>query len=174
MSYEEYEDLFIKAQSKGIYHMFVFDIEKSRQMSTDKRFEAFEKSEKLMMSIYEKIQEIEKTTNSKILVFEEGFIKYSQFTRFTELKEFGMKVEPVIIGDSFAFTIYRDTLSRDKVKEIFEHYYNELNIDFNFHTADAFYETNDYAPGNTKYFRGHCLQKLCDLHKTKSSKILKK
>ena len=58
--------------------------------------------------------------------------------------------------------------------QIIEQISNELNIDFNFHTADAFYETNDYAHGKTKYFRGHCLQKLCDLHKTKSSKILKK
>lgn len=75
-----------------------------------------------------------------------------------------MKSEPFIWGD---------TLSREYVLMIFDYYYKKLNINFNFHIADGYYETNDYELGGKKYFRGYCIDILSNLYKPCNSKLLK-
>lgn len=162
MSTSEYNDLYLKCQSTGKYHMFVFDMIDSKKMSFDYRREAQDKMIRLMNSIYEHIEYIEKYTNRNILVFDDDFVLYKSGLPY---RGFGFKQEPFLFGDTFGFTIYRDSLSREKIYSIYKYYKTELKIDFDFHLADGYYETNDYSKGGVEYFRGYCMDLLSTLHK---------
>ena len=165
----EYNELYLACQNTGIYHIFVFDIVNSKEMSYDYRKEAQNKMIKLMLSIYKTIQEIEITYNRKILVFEQDFVSFESHENY---KGFGFKQEPFLFGDTFGFTIYRDSLDTDTIYYIYEYSKKELGIDFDFHIADGYYETNEYCEGNTKYFRGYCMDLLSVFHKTNTKKEL--
>jgi len=108
----------------------------------------------LMNKIYTTIEKIEHKNDKKILVFEEGFVTYESGK---EHKGFGFKREPFLFGDTFGFTIYRDSLDKEIIYHIYKYYKNILDIDFKFHIADGYYETNDYSLGNKLYFRGYCM-----------------
>ena len=149
MSTYEYNDLFLKCQDTGKYHVFIFDIEESKKMDNKTRNDAQNKLIKLMKCIYFTIKDIEKRTNKKILVFEENFVS---FDSGLPIKGFGMKQEPFLFGDTFGFTIYKDSLDKNIILNIYNYFKYSLNIDFNFHLADGYYETNDYDEGHTKYF----------------------
>lgn len=171
MSTYEYNDLFLKAQENGIYHLFVFDIVNSKKMNSIDRLTAQEQMIELMLNMYSHIAKIEKETNSKILVFEENFNHFECREKSTG---FGMKVEPFLFGDTFGFTIYRDSLSNENIKNIFDFYYKKFNIKFNFHVANGFYETNDYKLASTKYFRGYCIDVLSNINKPEYKALKKK
>ena len=149
--------------------MFVFDMINSKQMPANKRQIAEEKMIKLMKKIYEAIKNIEIKTNRKILVFEDDFVSYESGKSY---KGFGFKQEPFLFGDTFGFTIYKDSLDKEYIYYLYEKYKEELEIDFDFHLADGFYETNDYLEGQTKYFRGYCMDLLSVLHKENTKKEL--
>lgn len=171
MSSNEYNDLFLKAQSIGIYHVFTFDIVDSKKMTRVERLSAQKTMIKLMTLIYSHIKSIEQEQNSKILVFEKDFSYYESNEKLTK---FGMKIEPFVFGDTFGFTIYRNTLSIEDIKRIFYLYYSKLNIKFDFHIENGFYETNDYESGATKYFRGYCIDTLSNLHKSEYTNVKKR
>lgn len=171
MATSEYNDLFLLCQETGKYHMFTFDIVNSKKMDNLTRKIAQEKLIDLMRSIYQVIFEIQEKTGKQILVFEEDFVT---FDSNLPLKGFGMKREPFLIGDTFGFTIYRDSLDKDVVLSIYEYFRVSLNIDFDLHINDGYYETNDYSEGNTKYFRGYCLDALSNFHKDKNVKEINK
>ena len=56
-------------------------------------------------------------------------------------------------------------MDKDVVLSIYDYFRQSLDIDFNMHIADGYYETNDYALGGTKYFWGYCIDLLSNLHK---------
>ena len=169
MSTFEYNDLYLKCQDTGLYHMYIFDIVGSKKMSFKKRQEAQIKTIDLMNKIYNTLEKIEKINDKRILVFEEDFITYKSGKDY---KGFGFKIEPFLFGDTFGFTTYRDSIDNEKIYSIYEYYKKELNIDFEFHIADGYYETNDYGLGNKKYFRGYCMDLLSTLHKEDTIKEL--
>ena len=88
-------------------------------------------------------------------------------------KEFGYKQEPFLLGDLIGLTVYRDTISSDEVINIFNNCKKILNVDFDFHMADGYYETNNWNEANNKYFRGYCIDLLSKLHKPDNEKIRK-
>lgn len=162
MSTFEYNDMFLLCQDTGRYHVYSFDIEHSKKMDSKTRCDAQIKLIKLMKSIYSILEEIQEKTGKKILVFEDEFVT---FDSGLPVHGFGMKQEPYLFGDTFGFTIYRDSLDKDIILSIYEYFRNSLGIDFDIHLADAYYETNDYGEGSNKYFRGYCIDLLSDLHK---------
>lgn len=170
MSTFEYNDLYLKCQDTGLYHIYIFDIIGTENMPPSIRKEAQIKMIELMNKIYMAIEKIEETTGKKILVFEEDFITYKSGQKS---KGFGYKIEPFLFnGDVFGFTAYRDSIDNNLVYSIYEYYKKELNINFDFHTADGYYETNDYSLGNEKYFRGYCMDLLSSMHKEDTIKEL--
>ena len=171
MSTYEYNDLYLKCQDTGIYHVFVFDIKDSKKMDIKTRCLAEEKMIDLMLRVYNAILNIEKITDRKILVFEDDFVSYDSHRDY---RGFGVKREPFLFADTFGFTIYRDSLDKDIVYNIFSYYKNLLEIDFEFHMSDGYYETNDYCLGGTKYFRGYCIDLLSTLHKKETIDELNK
>ena len=70
--------------------------------------------------------------------------------------------------------IYRDNLDEETIYHIYEYYKKILCIDFDFHIANGYYETNDYNLGNKLYFRGYCMDLLSTLHKKETQKQLRK
>lgn len=169
MSSFEYNDLFCKCQSFGIYHMFTFDIKGSKKMTFEERNIAEIKLVKLMLMMYNTLLEEEKKLNKKILVFEENFSYFGE----TRVNDFGMKQEPFLYGDMFGFTVYRDSISNDEIINFLKKLMCFLEIDFCFHCADGYYETNDWTEANTKYFRGYCIDLLSNLHKPINEKVVK-
>lgn len=161
MSTFEYNDLFLLAQDIGKYHVFTFDIVGSKKMDNKTRYDAQIKSLKLINGIYNVLSELQEKLKRKILVFEKGFVSLDNPLPY----EFGIKQEPFVIGDVYGFTIYRDSLDKDIILSIYEYFKESLNIDFDYHLADGYYETNDYAEGGTKYFRGYCIDLLSNYHK---------
>ena len=59
------------------------------------------------------------------------------------------------------------------VDELFEETKKELNINYEFHKASGYYETDNWLEGNHKYYRGYAMQLLSSLHK-EECKVLKK
>ena len=168
MSTFEYNDLFCKCQYTGMYHLFVLDIKGSKQMNYNERNDAEVKLIKLMLMVYKELLEIEKQQNKTILVFEKDFSYFGE----ERINDFGMKQEPFLYGDTIGFTVYRDSISNDEIINIVKRIMCFLKIDFTFHFSDGYYETNDWVEGNTKYFRGHCIDLLSNLHKSYNKSIV--
>lgn len=172
MSTYEYYDMFIERQDKGNYHMFVFDIKDSKKMDKEKRKNASIQMQQLMHKIYNEIKEIERLSKTKILITNiDGIVPYEE--RNKVMNKFGMLFEPFLFADTFGFTIYKNTLSKETILSIYEKYKQELNITFDFHIADAYYETNKWEEGNKYFFRGYCIDILSNYHK-EYNKILRK
>lgn len=168
MSTDEYNNLFLKCQSTGKYHMFTFDIVSSKKIPSELRNITHNKMIELMKMIYSEIKKIQVLTNKKILVFDSDFIAYGSDKR---LEGFGMKIEPFVYGDTFGFTIYRNSLSIEEVYSIYNRCYRKLEIDFDFHLSNGYYETNDFVDGNNQYFRGYAIDLISNLHKSSYEKI---
>ena len=169
MSTSEYNDLFIKCQDTGIYHIFTFDIKNSKKMIKEQRLIVQYRLIELAIMMYKMIQEIELRKNKKILVFGNDFTKLNE----SRLNMFGYKQEPFIYGDVIGFTVYRNTITEKEVLDIFNKCIIALDINFEFHLANGYYETNDWALGNNQYFRGYCIDLLVNLHKPYNEKIRK-
>jgi hypothetical protein len=140
-------------------------------VSTD---DIYEDCHKLCYSINEwvdefkkiNIENIEIETNRKILMMEDGIVLYGDYDNMKN--EFGLLMEPFVFGDTFGFTIYRDSLTYEEIINIYKYYKEELNIKFEFHIKDGYYDTNDWCRGNKLFFRGHCIDILSNYHKDKN------
>lgn len=150
-----------------MYHLFVLDIKGSKRMNRKERVTAEIKLVKLMLMVYKELLEIEKQQNKTILVFEKDFSYFGE----KRINDFGMKQEPFLYGDAIGFTVYRDSISNDKIINIVKRIMCFLKIDFTFHFSDGYYETNEWVEANTKYFRGHCIDLLSNLHKPENKSI---
>ena len=80
-------------------------------------------------------------------------------------------LEPFLVaGDLMGFTIKRGTLNSKQVDYIFEQKKKELGINYSFHKANGFYETDKWEEGAEKYFRGYCIQQLEENSKIEEKK----
>jgi len=171
MSSCEYNDLFLKCQNTGKYQIFIFDIVNSKLMEPSKRKFVQRKLCELAEEMYQRILIIERNTGKQILVFDEDFCYLKDNKKLTG---FGLKVEPFLIGDMFGFTIYRDSLDKSIILELFNELKDKFDIVADFHINSGYYETNDYRLGDKLYFRGYCIDLVANLHKEKNKKVLKK
>lgn len=156
MSYHEYNDLFDACQNTAPYHMFIYDVQNSKAIQDKNR------QEKLLLlihTVYQRILQLEQVRKQTII---------HRNSLFDDDNPIGYLREPILIdGDTIGFTIMRDSMTADEVNELFYQVREELNIPYEFHLADGYYETDLYEEGNTKYFRGYCIQYLNTLHKRK-------
>lgn len=161
MSYGEYKNLFDKAQANGNYHMFIFDIKNSK--SYGKELEMIEEiSRKLILNLYCKLEKLEKENGKVILHRNKDF--YNFFEKQGAISN-GSLCEPFQFGDMFGLTIVRNSIDKGEIYQIFEKEKEKLNIYWEFHMLDGYYETDDYGEGCRKYYRGYCMQQLEELSK---------
>lgn len=173
MSTYEYTDMFIESQDKGNYHMFVFDIVDSKKMTPETRRIVQVQMEELMIKIYNEIKQIEVHSKTKILVTNiDNIVSYEERQKVNN--KFGMLFEPWLFADTFGFTIYRNSIPKNIILFIYEKYKQELNITFDFHIADAYYETNKWEEGSDLFFRGYCIDILSNYHKDYYKKLRKR
>ena len=168
MSSFEYNDLFIKCQKYAPDNMFTFDIKDSKKLDKKTRLEAQYKLINLATLLYTKIKTKEIKDKKRILVFDNNFLNLNK-----KRISFGIKTDPFILGDMFGITVYRDSITKEELMALFYNCKEILNINFDFHYMDGYYETNDWCEGKTKYFRGYCIQTLSELHKPYNKKLRK-
>ena len=72
-------------------------------------------------------------------------------------KKFGLLFEPFLFADTFGFTVYTGSISEEEICDIFFKCKSELEIDFDFHINNLYYETNDYGMGGNFFFRGYAI-----------------
>lgn len=169
MSTHEYNDLFLKCQSTGLYHVFTFDIKNSKEMDNKPREIARQKLLKFITLFYNKLYIKECEENKEILLNNKNYSFLGERSN-----GFGMKVEPFILGDLVGLTVNRDSITKSEMVEIYNECIKEVGIDFEFHIADGYYETDDWCEATHKYFRGYCIDLLSNLHKPYNRRLRKK
>jgi hypothetical protein len=157
MSYQEYESMFKEAQGRGKYHMFLFDIEDSRNLDPIVHFQA----KKLLLDVYERLEYWERASGKKILHHPKK-VTWRADSR-----------EPFygFMGDEFGFTIVRGSMRTEDILWLWQEEKGRLGIKFKFHFVEGDYETDDWAKGQKLYFRGYCMQQLNYIDK-KNTKLV--
>lgn len=166
MSYDEYKSLFDKCQKEAPYHLFVYDMINSRQVKDMHKRQS--DMARLIFAVYGEIENIEKQTQ-KIILHRSKDLKYCKLKNKDGIYEVQYPgnikradlLEPFVLsGDLMGFTIERGTLSPLQVDYIFEQKKKELGLNYSFHKANGFYETDKWEEADKKYFRGYCIQQL--------------
>ena len=150
MAWEEYNDLFYSAQDKGKYHLFIFDIKNSRNGYNPLEIRM------LRNAIFSRLKLIENNLGVDIL--------------HIPFKE-GRGYRDGILGDVFSIVIYRGTISNDEIYRIFTEEKEKLNIIYEFHYDDGYYETDDWILGNELYYREYGIAFLENRSKKKETTI---
>jgi len=171
----EYCDLYYKAQENDSarYHVFTFDLVNSTKMSREGLNNSKVFLKEIVQETYNILKEIEKIESRNILVFEEGFKSREEYFK-SPSEGFGLKFEPFGYGDMMGFTIYRGSMTREEVLDIFDSVKRKYNYEYQLHYADGYYETNNYEEGDKLFFRGYCIDILSNLHKPYVIQKLKK
>jgi hypothetical protein len=150
MSWDEYNNMFYTSQKSGEYHLFIFDIRGSK-----KGYNSLDILE-LRKSIFCRLKKIELERNIKII-----------HTPIEEIRG----DRSGILGDLFSIIIIRDTLQSEDVYQIFTEEKKRLNILYEFHYDDGFYETDDWILGLDMYYREYCILFLDNKSKHKSNTL---
>lgn len=174
MSFQEYYDLFLLAQSNpdALYYVVSFDTIGSKLLPPKEREQLTYNLLAIMKYVYSKCLEKEKELDKQIVIRDERF--YTPWSPKAPYMRNGNYMDPAILGDNFEFTVLRDTVSKEEIIGWVNEYKKMINMKEEFHVADGYYETNEYGEGNTKLYRGYCLQILEKYHKTEVQKELKK
>ena len=173
MAYDEYLDLYIAAQENpnAKYYVVSFDVIDSKKMPSEARRNLQLDIETIMKYVYEKLLEKEKELNREIVIKDDRFIRPWDNKSPSYNGNF---IDPSIFGDNFQFTVLRGTVSKDEIIELVNEIKRKLNFNVEFHISDGYYETNEYAEGGTKFYRGYCLQTLERLHKPNVKEKIKR
>ena len=174
MAFQDYYDLYLLAQenSNSLYYVVSFDVIGSKLMPLDKRAKLTNNMLIIIKYVYNKLLMKEKELNKQVVIKDERF--YTPWDPRASYMINGNYSDPSVLGDRFAFTVLRYTVTKEEIIELVNICKKELNMDEEFHIADGYYETNEYGEGNTKLFRGYCLQILGNFHKQEVQKELKK
>lgn len=173
MAYEEYLDLYLLAQKNpnSLYYVVSFDTIDSRLMLPEKREMLQNNIDIIVKYVYNKLLDKELELNKQVVIKDKRFIRPWDF-RTSNWN--GNYIDPSVFGDSFGFTVLRDTVTKEEIIKWVNECKNILNMEEEFHIADGYYETNEYGEGGIKFFRGYCLQTLETLHKPRIKKELEK
>ena len=158
MSSFEYIDQILNAQENAPYLLLTWDVVDSKKISNRNLVNI--KIKQIIDALINAIKIIEENSNQIILVRESD-----DFDNLDDYKY------PLLFFDSFAIKIYRDTLEETEIINIFNNIIEELNIDFKFHYASAYYETENWIEGDKLAYWGYVFDILTNLHKNDSYKV---
>lgn len=131
MSWDEYSDMFDKAQEIGKYRCHVFDMKESRKGYDNKKFW-------LLLEIFK----------TKIDV------------KHIHLSEQFPNVPFITSGDLIVLITHRDSISDEEVYKYFKVAKEESELGKDFHYLSGNYETDDWVKGNVEYYGGYCIPEL--------------
>jgi len=162
MSYEEYNDLFAKAQKnkKAEYLAFIFDIKNSKLMDKKTRRLAQIKSFNTFNLMIKYFKVLEEKSETKILVEDLPVLKVNNITK-PKNKFLNYLNNPcVAFGDSFAFYCYNGAISSREFENIFKYCARICNNKTEYHITFGKFETLSYNEANSKYYIGYIVEKL--------------
>lgn len=173
MAYQEYFDLYLSAQNnpEAPYYVVSFDTVNSKIMTEEERAILQRNINIIVQYVYNKLCDSEDKLQKEVVIKDKRFIRPWDFKATNWNRTF---IDPLIYGDTFQFTVLRDTISKEKIIEWVNTCMEHLCMEEDFHIADGYYETNEYNEGNTKFYRGYCLQTLESLHKPQTKNELQK
>lgn len=116
----------------------------------------------LIETIYSLLELEEEKTNTNILLKDDLNIKFSLSDERIDTN----KSNPMILGDMMTFFVHNNSISTERMLEIFTYALNFCDINYPFHFNSGCYETNRYREGNTKLFKGYMPQILESLSKS--------
>ena len=165
MSYDEYNDLMLKCQKTGKYRVFTVDISNSKGLYGPNMMEEYYNLYMLIERTYQDILMLEKELNKQILITDEGY--KTAIDEATLNNEGQMPYDWFIYGDAVGITIHNGSIPPRIIYEIINLNIKEMGLIDDFHKCDLVYETNKYAEGHDKYFRGYAIQLSMNMHKLK-------
>lgn len=142
MSWYEYSDMFDKAQEKGQYRCYIFDMKESKRGYDRQKFY------NLLKYFKEKLDKNIIHTNKL----------YSE-------------TPCIVSGDIIMLLTKRGNIEEESIYKAFKKAKEESDIDKDFHYLSGYYETDDWVEGNSKYYLGYCIQEL-EVRSKKIGKII--
>ena len=131
MSWDEYSDMFDKAQEIGQYRCHVFDMKDSRKGYDNKKFW-------YLLELF----------GNKI---DKKHIHTS--------KQFP-KVPFITAGDIIVLITKRGSISDEEVYKCFKEAKEESKLGKDFRYLSGYYETDEWVKGNVEYHGGYCIPEL--------------
>lgn len=167
MSYSEYFKMFYEAQKHDCpYRAFTFDVVDSRnnkEYLTTKSKVYFQ----LLDYIYSLLEKEEKLTCKTILLKDDNNRKRIGCEEFIN----GNIYNPMWLGDMVTYFVYNGSISTERMMEIFAQGLRDFNINYSFHFSTGTYQTNNYAEGNDKLYKGYMPQILENINKKNNAII---
>lgn len=155
MSFDEYIDMFKDCQKKNCpYRAFTFDVVNSRNQP--EYIFAKQSFFDLVDTVYSKLNQEEIDTKTVILLRGKFNKKLEVTNNIQNMNHFN----PMILGDMMTFFVHNGSISTDRMLEIFAESLEKANINYPFHFMTGVYETNDYALGGEKMYKGYMPQIL--------------
>lgn len=173
MSYNEYLDLYLACQNKqdSKYYVVSFDVVNSRLLNETERNKLQENIYIIAKYVYNKLLIKEVELNKQIVLKDKRLVRPWDTQN---IKYNGNFIDPFIFGDSFSFTVMRDTVTKDEIINWVNKCKDSIDMKESFHIIDRYYETNEYEEGNKMLYRGYCLQILANMHKSTIKKEISK
>lgn len=155
MSFDEYIDMFKRCQEKKCpYRAFTFDVVDSRNQ--DEYIMEKPKFFQLMDNVYARLEQEEINTKTPILL--KG--KFNRKLVVTNSIQNMNHYNPMVLGDMMTFFVHNESITIDRMLEIFTESLEKVNISYPFHFKTGVYETNDYVLGGSKLYKGYMPQIL--------------
>ena len=178
MSYNEYLDLFNKAQKKECpFRAFTFDIVKSK--SQEQYISEHDKFIDLISDVYDELKREEERTKIPILLDDQYNVKpiymptfkitdkesFNTFKKYVSVGSNGNLLNPMQLGDMITYFVHNNSITTERMITIFSEQLDNKGITYPFHFNTGVYETNDYSEGSTKMYKGYMPQILEDSSK---------
>ena len=161
MSYAEYIDMFIETQKQECpYRAFTFDVVNSKNQK--QYIEERDKFHAFVSYLYSVLEIEEQKTGRQILLKDKFNVKYPNNG---DRVHNGNVYNPMILGDMATYFVYNNSISIQRMLQIFAQGLREFNIEYPFHFKTGVYETNNYFEGGTKLYKGYMPQILEKLSK---------
>ena len=182
MSHNEYFDLFKEAQKRDCpYKAFLIDVVNSEKVFNDperhlKKYIIFDyiaiellkrnclrnnKNNQLFLC-YKRINfKKEYDYNfDNILNQIPNLDKLQLYNNKKANHQFNLIINPMIVGDACCYLTNSNAISDEEFIQIVKNGMKKFNIDYDFHFLSGKYETDSYAKGGKKLYKGYMLQIL--------------
>lgn len=162
MSYSEYYDLFHKAQKTDCkYHAYLIDVKNSKTNLSGENEHEYTKFHKFVNYITNVLLKINEIKNEKIFLVDE---QNKTFFGNGDVLNNNL-LNPMILGDAACFFLKDKKITDEMFIEILCDAMKKFDINFSFHYMSGKYQTNDYAEGGDKLYKGYMLPLLEKLSK---------
>lgn len=196
MSYDEYFDIYREAQSRNCpFRAFCIDVVNSKILlanNKDRYPKVYKLFDYITIKLLEKNNLVQVLRNNKNnqLNLTYNFVRFNndkptEFNRILKEISKNQKIfvrddkniyanliaNPMITGDCACYLTNENTLSENEFLEIVKTAMEKFNIDVDFHFKSAKYETDEYAEGGKKLYKGYVFPILEKLSKTEGLTI---